>query len=379
MKFTEHTLIGKPEIDTEAGVIKGVKIIGRESKNNRTYSPKALEQARGMYEDVRVNIDHSSNRDASAERSISEGFGVIKNPVLRDDGVYGDLHYLTSHQDAAIVLETAKRFPGKLGMSHVAEGDGTNRDGKFVVEEITEVFSVDIVQSPATTAGLFESENPMTKKKTLRQLIEARYPTTGKRALREMEHEGLMDAGVDTAVIDPDAVVEDGVGPVEAVKTALADEVVKIFLDDAIPPNDTTKQIGDLVKTVEKVKATLEGKKSAEESSDPTETSTPTTESLQFTGTKQLRALTETVNDLKRRSLVTDILAESSLTRVGIGAEHLELLEKQPDEDAMRQLVESWPRGLRVTNRPLMESVGEHADCDSYPNTYEDVAAMRAG
>ncbi|MGD0652819.1 MAG: hypothetical protein ABSA16_00610, partial [Thermoguttaceae bacterium] len=45
-------------VDREEGVIRGVKILGLESRNRRSYLPEALAQAARLYEDAKVNVNH---------------------------------------------------------------------------------------------------------------------------------------------------------------------------------------------------------------------------------------------------------------------------------------------------------------------------------
>ncbi|MCY2964859.1 MAG: hypothetical protein NT069_14680, partial [Planctomycetota bacterium] len=75
------------------------------------------------------------------------------------------------HPQAPMIAEAAERNPCRFGLSHNAVGRVIQRDGQFIVESIDRVHSVDIVQNPATSLGLFESENPpMTA--TLQELCE---------------------------------------------------------------------------------------------------------------------------------------------------------------------------------------------------------------
>lgn len=57
-----------------------------------------------------------------------------------------------------MIVEAAQRNPRRFGLSHHAEGRVVQRQGKSVVESIESVKSVDLVQSPATNQGLFESQ-----------------------------------------------------------------------------------------------------------------------------------------------------------------------------------------------------------------------------
>ncbi len=154
----EITFSAAPRVDREAGVIRGVKILGPSSRNGRVYTPRALKQAADIYEGVDVNIDHPDLGRPESERKFADGFGYLTRVVLKDDGVYGDLVYLKSHALAEQVCEAAERMPHQFGLSHNAEGIVAARDGQTIVEEIISVRSVDIVRHPATSRGLFEAE-----------------------------------------------------------------------------------------------------------------------------------------------------------------------------------------------------------------------------
>jgi hypothetical protein len=144
-------------VDRENGVIRGVKILGKHSKNGRTYSDQALNDAARLYEGVKVNVDHPSRDKPNAERSFMEGFGSLRNVQRKGDGVYGDLHFLKSHPSAEVICEAAERFPEQFGLSHNAEGQTHYEGSQLIVESIESVQSVDIVGRPATNNGLFES------------------------------------------------------------------------------------------------------------------------------------------------------------------------------------------------------------------------------
>jgi hypothetical protein len=149
------------QVDCGAGVLRGVKILGRESRNGREYAPAALEQAARLYQGRAVNLNHA--RGEGEERPVEAAIGWLESVELRADGVYGDLHYLKSHPHAACLVEAALRNPRRFGLSHHAVGRVARRAGREVVESIERVRSVDVVQNPATNNGLFESEDPMPK------------------------------------------------------------------------------------------------------------------------------------------------------------------------------------------------------------------------
>ena len=45
-------------VDREAGVLRGVKILGLQSRNGRSYLPEALSAASKLYEGAKVNVNH---------------------------------------------------------------------------------------------------------------------------------------------------------------------------------------------------------------------------------------------------------------------------------------------------------------------------------
>ena len=69
----ENVASGNHKVDREAGVIRDVRILGRESQNGRTYSQHALEQACRLYQNVKVNIDHPDRSTPGAERASQQG------------------------------------------------------------------------------------------------------------------------------------------------------------------------------------------------------------------------------------------------------------------------------------------------------------------
>jgi len=144
-------------IDRANGVIRGVRVLGKVSKNGREYSDRAMADAVRLYEGASVFIDHPDRSKANAERTIRDKFGFLRNARVEGDAVRADLHYMKSHSEAGFILEMAERNPKMLGLSHNAEGRMGTKGGKRVVEGLESVRSVDIVSSPATNEGLFES------------------------------------------------------------------------------------------------------------------------------------------------------------------------------------------------------------------------------
>ena len=160
MRLTEQTTIAPKRVDRDAGLIEGVRILGQDSRNGRRYSPRAMAEAARLYEGAPVNVDHPATE--RKDRPLAEAFGWIRNVRQEQGAVYGDLHYLKSHPQAELVAEAAERNPNRIGLSHHAEGTVRMDGQRVIVETVERVHSIDLVQTPATNAGLFESEQRMT-------------------------------------------------------------------------------------------------------------------------------------------------------------------------------------------------------------------------
>jgi len=170
----ETTFSSAHTVDRDAGVIRGVRVLGRVSRNDREYIERALGEAARLYEGVGVNVNHADRRQTDFDRPVEAGFGWLAAARVAADGVYADLHYFKSHAQAAVIVEAAERNPHRFGLSHSAEGRVVRHGDKNVVESIERVLSVDLVQNPATNAGLFESQEPAMHK-TIRQIFTAAH------------------------------------------------------------------------------------------------------------------------------------------------------------------------------------------------------------
>lgn len=309
-----------PKVDREQCVIRGVKLLGRMSKNGRTYSDNALSQAAKLYDGADVCIDHP--RDSDTPRGMAESFALIQSPAIKADGVYGDLHYLKSHPLAESILERAERFPRSFGLSQNAVGSiVSTADGSDLVESIEHVESVDIVRRPATTAGLFESADHPTQKpmkKTLKKLLTESKAKDAPRLSKLLEEDGfapMAEVQVD-APAGGDA-VKDGI---KAMVNAVIDDE---SLDSAAKAQKIKLILGVEDKLAEK----------AAETPTPGESSEPVAEQL----SKRLARF-------ERKEQVRDLLEEDGRTLASLTAGQRKLLEEAKDEDAMKALLETWPR-----------------------------------
>lgn len=150
------------EISDEAtGLVRGVKLLGIRSRNKRNYdTPGVRRTAKVLLEGAKVYIDHPET--PGKPRSYRDSFGVVKNVHYRDgQGHFGDLSYNPSHPLANQFAWDVKNNPKGLGMSVNAfylRGK-IGKDGFESVEGLELIRSVDIVTKPATSEGIFESED----------------------------------------------------------------------------------------------------------------------------------------------------------------------------------------------------------------------------
>jgi hypothetical protein len=144
-------------VDRQAGVIRGVKILGLQSRNGRSYLPEALARAAGLYEEAKVNVNHPKG-NPNGPRDYQDRIGVIRNVAARPgEGLFADFHFNPKHALAEQLAWDAEHAPENVGFSHNVQAQTRRQGDCLVVEAITKVQSVDLVADPATTRGLFES------------------------------------------------------------------------------------------------------------------------------------------------------------------------------------------------------------------------------
>ncbi len=144
------------KVDKEQGIIRGVKILGLESRNGRRYEAKGVREAAGLYEGAKVNVNHPKGSPTSP-RDYQDRIGQHKNVHFREgEGLFGDFHYNPKHALAEQLEWDAEHAAENVGFSHNVQASTSRKDGKAVVETILKVTSVDLVADPATTAGLYE-------------------------------------------------------------------------------------------------------------------------------------------------------------------------------------------------------------------------------
>lgn len=143
-------------VDRETGLIRGVKILGMESRNGRTYLPDALAKAARLYEGAKVNVNHPKGNPLGP-RDYQERIGVVRDVAVRaGEGLFADFHFNPKHPLAEQLAWDAEHAPENVGFSHNVQARTARQGDVVVVEEILRVQSVDLVADPATTRGLFE-------------------------------------------------------------------------------------------------------------------------------------------------------------------------------------------------------------------------------
>lgn len=151
------------KVDREACIVYGVRVCGLVSGNGKRYKREALREAKKLYENVPVYFNHPSG--ASNARKYEERFGKLFNVRDAADGtgaIDADLKYNPAHAHSEQFLWDAENNPQGMGLSHNANGNGRRvSGGDVLVEQITKVHSVDVVDGPATNYSLFEQEGYM--------------------------------------------------------------------------------------------------------------------------------------------------------------------------------------------------------------------------
>lgn len=163
-------------IDRNEGVLRGVKLLGHQSRNGRRYLAEALSAAVALYEGAKVNVNHAKAGPLMA-RDYQDRIGVVRNVSAKaDEGLFGDLHFNPKHALAEQLLWDAEHAPENVGFSHNVQAK-TRRDAdETIVEEIVRVHSVDLVADPATTRGLFEQRSVPTVESLSEDLLRLARP-----------------------------------------------------------------------------------------------------------------------------------------------------------------------------------------------------------
>lgn len=335
-RITETAYAPEVRVDEENHVIRGVKFLGLNSKNGRRYAEAAVMAAidSGLYEGVEVNIDHQQG--SKLERGMTEGWGRLLNTrYVSGDGGYADLHYLKAHPSTDLIIERAKRWPNSFGLSHDAEAKMSFKDKEPVVEGIQRVYSVDVVRTPATTAGLHES---YTEESDVSKITE----------MDDMG--GPVDAG------DPLAVLQ---GAMQQIVSA-------IIADGGLDAAGKASKIKDVLKGLEKFQAMVGGndlpatepavsepevldEAPAEEADAEEETDKPAMESLDRVSS----TIRESVQDALQPLLRRVSLLERGVQDLQLPEQYQERLAEAQTEDAIDAVLSEYFESRPLTSRAV--------------------------
>ena len=152
--------LAEAAVDRGSNLIQNVTLLGKHSRNGRTYSDQALDDAVRLYENAPFFLDHPTDRemrDRKGTRSVLDLAGRIRNPRRVGDMIRGTIEVLNVQPGKDLLFALAEQMPTAAGNSHRVLGR-VKRDGdQEVVEGLDKVFAVELVTDPATTSGLFES------------------------------------------------------------------------------------------------------------------------------------------------------------------------------------------------------------------------------
>lgn len=326
-----------PSIDAENGILRGVKLLGLISKNGREYKLSALEAARSFYDGRQIYIDHPRRSDMSEDRQMESLAGEVRNPHVKADGLYGDAHLLKETAFYKKIVEASQRFPKMIGFSHVANGDSTMHGEKEIVESITEVFSVDLVTTPATTKGLFESVETGKEKKTLRQAVESLPASNPVRTkLIEGMDAGLFDGGM--------TVGEGGESKTSDPLTLIYNALQKVL--DALVKVVGSKDMADATKNQQPPQTDP----AQQQNTDPAKQGKPGSEADPAAVDQKKR-----IESLEQRLALAD--AKNALVESGVEATDIRVKKLAETTEAAdrKALIESWPKKNAAN---LQESAG---------------------
>ena|SRR5262245_26825211 len=170
-RIVERVAMTAERVDRERGILRGAAIVGSfTSANRRRYARGVFREAKRLYEGRSIYANHAQ----SGDRDIADKLGWWENVDLSPTGLpRGDAHLLKSHPLFERVMEIAVRNPRLLGFSHVCHAETSRApDGFEVVEEITQVESVDLVCDPATTTGLWTESIRRTRPSAVERFVD---------------------------------------------------------------------------------------------------------------------------------------------------------------------------------------------------------------
>jgi hypothetical protein len=336
-------------IDEAAHVVRGVKVIGRKSAHGYEYSAKAVSEAAALYEGARVYVGHRRAASDSRTGSYGERLGLLKNFTVKEGEGYADLHYNPHHPQAAQFLYDVRNNPNMLGFSHHADIRTSSRSGKTIVESIDKLHSVDLVNVPATTKGVFESQGDTML--TLKQLIEAAEPKS-LTVLEDMMAGGAMAA-------DMPVEAADGSDSDAQIKAAFESAIVAKFRDDSLDYKGTLAAVKNILQAYDK----LSGGGAPKPEAKP-EPKGGATESVD-----DLRA---ELTELKRRDEVRTLAAKEGVQLSDIALKAAVAMESADDRAAfVKELPKLGAQKQPAPTKPTTTTTTQESAPDAAPPAFK--------
>lgn len=375
-----------------------VRVVGIDSDETYDYLPEALQDAIPKYQGVVVNLDHpdfthtadGERRTASATKTAQRFGRLVNVRFVENKGLMADLEYLASHPLAEMILEAAERMPETLAMSHNARGNVTRKGGKYVVDEIGEVRSVDLIaEKPGTTHSLFENlkecdmacDNKLAEQEETedKKLTEMNVDPNMQTAAPLQEEDDMVNPEEEMIAEQDEAVA----APEEMIESGFRGAINALLDDDSLDDATLVSRLGDLIKKRSEVKIALAGGEGGDVSEQEEEQKKEdvVAESLSVV-VQQLRSVKQQNRKLLTEAKQTKLYerARNTLASKKIDATPARIkaiAALEGDAKGQAELMESFkpttkiPRPSVTRNRPLYESV----DSGDYPKDAKSFAA----
>lgn len=150
-------------IDAGNAVIAGVSVItvGEAQGHGMVIDDCTLEQVKSAAETyaggLKVKTDHYTGFDNIV--------GALKNFIIDGDQLRADLYLLKNHDATPRILEMAELMPDTFGLSISFSGEHEENNSGTVFARCAEIYSADLVDTPAANpTGLFSAKVDSSKK-----------------------------------------------------------------------------------------------------------------------------------------------------------------------------------------------------------------------
>lgn len=318
---------GNCKADINKGVIENVKFLGYQSQNGYRYSEKAVDRSMSLLEGKKVYINHSDDRSVITRR-YEDWVGVAEGcHRIPETGGWGKLRLNQKHPLYPMIMEAAEKFPTYFGMS--ITGNAIMSQDRKVVEDMEEIFSIDIVTDPATNKGLFEStqRKPAMKSYTFQQVLKELEASTPHYSVLENVLKEIPTLGQAVVHLNEQATPEEKV----------RGTINEIILGHAAKMSDD--QFSSLTKALgRKVEKKTEGKTPKEGPKD------------------DITLLQERLNQVEKQN--QQLAARNMLLEAGVEPTQVRVNAIAAIEESDRQaLVESW-KGITTNQEPVKEGWG---------------------